>query len=167
MSARPAAAGVGLAVAGGLVLAGGTTAAWVRQAADRDVGGVRVADQVTLPGTAFAGWLVGVGLAAVLGGLALLLPSTRLRSAVAAGLTLLGAGGLAGVAAGALRAGAGVGSLAAGPGVAAIGALAVLLGGGMALRRPAARPRLPARYDLEADEGDEWHRASVEPEHNG
>ncbi len=155
-----------LAVIGGLLLAGGTTAAWVRDAAPRDVGGLVVASEASIPGTAIVGQLVGVGVAAVLLGLALVALRGRLRRLAGAALGLLGIAGAAGVIVGIARAAAEPGSLAAGPGVAGLGAMIVILGAAVALARPAAARALPPRYDLDEEDtgAEEWNRSSVEPD---
>jgi hypothetical protein len=157
---------VGLTVLGGLLLAGGTSASWVRDATVRDVAGVAVAAETNVPGTRLEGWLVGAGVAAVLCGLALLLPAPRLRRALAVLTAAVGLAGLAGVTRGALRAVELPGALSSGPGIAAVGALAVLAGAVLVLRRPREHPALPPRYDLDAEDASqhEWQRASVEPD---
>jgi hypothetical protein len=154
-----------LAVVGGLLLAGGTTAAWVRDETPRDVGGLQVAGDSFVAGTAFAGGLVGIGLAAVLFGLALVALRGPVRRLAGTALGLLGLAGLAGVGVGLVRAGAEPGSIAAGPGVAGLGAAAITVGAVFAVARPRPRRTLPPRYDLDEDaDAEEWHRASVEPD---
>jgi len=166
---RAGLAPVALAGVGGLLVAGGTAAEWVRREEVRDVGGVLLPEVTEVPGTQLAGGLVGVGVAAVVLGLVLLGARGRARAVVGA---VLGAAGLAGLgllAAGLAAAAALPGGLTAGPGVAGIGVAAVLGGAVAVVRRPAARPSLPARYalddggaDPEAGSAAEWDRASVE-----
>lgn len=140
---------VALAGVGGLLVAGGTVADWVRREEVREVGGVALREVTGVAGTQLAGGLVGVGVAAVALGLVLLLVRGRARALAG---VLLGLAGLAGVgvlAAGLAAAAALPGDLTAGPGVTGLGALAVLVGAVTAVRRPAAPPSLPARYALD------------------
>lgn len=174
---RAGLAAVALAGVGGLLVAGGTAAPWVRREELRDVAGALLPEVTGVAGTQLAGGLVGVGLAAVVLGLVLLLARGRARTLVGLVLGLLGLAGLGLLAAGLAAAAALPGALTAGPGVTGLGVAAVLAGAVAVVRRPAAPPSLPARYalddagtragstavtDPDAGEAAEWDRASVE-----
>jgi len=166
---RSAIGAVALAAAGGLVLAGATVAPWVRASVTRTVGDVAVVEAVTVPGTDLVAPLLAVGLAALLVGLALMLLPTAARRVAGWSLVVLAAAGAVGIAVGARRAAALDGMLAEGPGVAGLGALLVLGGGLVVVRRPRERAALPARYSLDGPDAaghddDEWRLASVEDE---
>lgn len=151
-----------LAVLGGLLLAGGTSADWVVVEVAREVGGITVPRTSSTPGLAYAPLAVPLGVVAALLGPVLTL--RRARRLVGVLLSLLGAGGLIVVVAGIVRT-TGEGALAAGPGVAAAGALTVLGGGLLAVRRAEA-PAAGSRYTVEAarsgqaGEDREWQLAS-------
>lgn len=174
---RAGLAPVALAGVGGLLVAGGTAAEWVRREELRDVAGALLPEVTGVAGTQLAGGLVGVGLAAVVLGLALLLARGRARTIVGLVLGVAGLAGLGLLAAGLVGAAALPGALTAGPGVTGLGLAAVLAGAVAVVRRPAAPPSLPARYalddagtragpaavtDPEAGDAGEWDRASVE-----
>lgn len=163
---------VALAVAGGLLAAGGATAEWVRRDVLVEVGGsagVALDEVVATPGTAFAPQLLTVGVGLALAGLALLVVrgGARRIGGLVVALAGLAVVVLAGIGTVAARAEPGV--LAAGPGIAALGGVAGLAGGLLATRRAAPRPALPSRYSIDESEvdeeaaADEWRRASVEP----
>jgi hypothetical protein len=150
-----------LAVVGGLSVAGGTAAAWVRLEEQREIGGVPVAEVEAVGGLELAPALLPVGLVAAIAGLALLAARGRLQQAVAALVLLAGVASAALLAAG-LAETPPEGTLAAGPAFSGLGALALAAAGGLGLR-PASPATLPARYDLDAEEGDdEWRLASAE-----
>lgn len=163
MSRRRARAGASvlLAAAGGLTLAGGTAATWVRSETVREVGGVAVTDVATTSGLELAPQGLALGLAAAVAGLVLL--ALRGPAQVAVGV-VLAVGGL--VAIGFVVAGVAAapeGRPAGGGLAAAAGAVAVTVSGLLVLR-PAPPPRLPGRYDLDrgAEAGDDWGLASAE-----
>lgn len=148
-------------IAGGLLLGASTTVDWFAADASREIGGVLVPDERGVAGGRLAGELVVVGLAAGVVALGLAVVGPRLRRV--AGVVLLGLGVVAGglVIRGVLADVAGAPTT--GVALAVAGALAVAAAGALALR-PAARPGLSARYDLDADDADdEWHLASVDP----
>jgi hypothetical protein len=157
-----AARAVLLAVAGGLSAAGGTAAPWLRFEADRDIGGVPIPEVETLGGLDLAPSLLPLGLAAALAGLALLVIRGRLQQVLAALVLLAGIAG-----AGLLLVGVGSapprGTLDSGVAFSGLGTLVLVAAGALGLR-PARPARLPARYDLDADEDDEWRLASGEDE---
>lgn len=156
-----------LAGIGGLLAAGGTVAEWVRRDEVRDVGGVLLPEVTGVPGTRFAGGLVGVGVAAVVLGAALLVARGRARAALGAVLGLAGLAGLGLLTAGLAAAAARPGGLTAGPGVTGLGLAAVLGGAVAAVRRPAARPSLPARYALDDSRPGDPRRDDPDPEDGG
>lgn len=160
-SAFPA---VALAAGGGLVLAGATVADWLRTPVSRTVGDVVVAEEVVTPGTELAAPLVAVGLAALLAALALMVLPSAARRGAGLLLVVLGMGGAVGVVDGLRRALVLDGAIAQGPGIAGLGALLVLGGGALVVRRPRQRPALPPRFALDdaEREDDEWRLASVE-----
>lgn len=170
MSGRSPVGAVALTVGGGLVVAGGTSTAWVRREVTRRVGEVALAETLTTPGTAFAPQLVGAGTAAVVVGLALLVLRGSARRAGGAAAVLAGVAALGLVVAGGFAAAAAPGALAAGSWVAGVGALLVAAGGALAARGAPARRALPPRYsideppDPEDGAADEWRLSSVEPE---
>ena len=148
-----------LAVCGGVATAGGSLAPWARFEHTRDVGGVPMTEVETVSGMSYAPRLLPLGLAAALAGLALLLVRGRLQQGVAVAVTACGLAGCVLVV-------LGVGNMppdaafGAGVALAGFGALGMAGAGALALR-PAAPARLPDRYDLDADDGDdEWDLAS-------
>jgi hypothetical protein len=153
-----------LGVAGGLVLAGATMAAWVREVRVDDVGGVPIESAAVTPGVELAPFALPLGLAASVLGFALLLRSPRVRAPLGVLLLVAGLAALADVVRGILAGLTMLLGLESGAYAALAAALAVVAGGVLALL-PAAppAPALPARYDLDADEADaEWELASVE-----
>gem|GEM_PF-2115603 len=161
-----------LATAGGLLLAGATVAAWVTRTMTRELVGVEVSDIATTSGVQFAPAAVPLGVAAALGGLLLLaLPAglRAIRRVLGLVILLAGVAGIAVLALGLAGASTAGGALRATPGLAVLGALAVTVGGGAAVRRPSRRPLLDARYDIDVDadvaeDTDEWQLASAEEE---
>lgn len=163
---------IALAVAGGLLAAGGATADWVRRDVVREVGGaggVAFEEVVATPGTAFAPQLLPVGIGLVFAGLALLVLRGSARRAGGVVVGLVGAVVVGVAVVGVVGAGAAPGVLAAGPGIALAGGLAGVVGGLLAARGAATRPALPPRYSIDEAEVDEeevaigeWQRASVE-----
>lgn len=165
---------VALAVAGGLLAAGGSTADWLRRDVTREVGGsagLVVEEVVATPGTELVPVLLPVGVALVLAGLLLLVVRGGGRRAGGLLVGLVGVAVLVLAAVGALAAGSRPGVLGPGPGIAAGGGLLGIAGGVLAGRRPATRPALPSRYSIDDTEVEEevaageWRRASVEPGH--
>lgn len=153
---------------GGLVLAGGGSAEWVREEAVRDVAGVPLDEVITTPGTEVAPEVLAIGMAALLLALPLLVVRRSGRRWLGMFVMVTGVAAAIIVALRTIAAAGVPGDLAAGPAVAALGALMVVAGGLATLRTPAARPGLPSRYSIDEEEApseaDEWHAASVEPE---
>ncbi|MPZ88396.1 MAG: hypothetical protein GEU81_10025 [Nitriliruptorales bacterium] len=152
---------------GGLLLAGGGSADWVREEIVRSVGGVPLTEVVTTAGTAVAPEALGIGVAALLLGLVLLIVRGAGRRWVGLIVLVTGAAATASVAVRTVEAAGRSGALAEGPAVAGVGALAILAGGLGAVRAVSARPGLSSRYSIDeqnhVDEANEWHTASVEP----
>lgn len=151
-----------LTVLGGLALVGGTSADWVRQEATRAVAGVAVPEVTTTAGATFAGGAVAAGLLALLGAVALAVTRGVARRVAALVVAAVGVVAAVVVALGALQAWSAPGAVTAAPGVALAGAAAVVAGAAGALRRPAARPALGARYTVEGDADDEWRLADAD-----
>jgi hypothetical protein len=150
---------VGLAVVGGLLLVGGTTANWTQLEVTRQIGGIAVSDTSGVVGLRFAPLAVPLGVLVLICGPALALaPSRRVTGAA---LALLGVTGTAVLTAGAVRAAQAAGALTAGPAVAGAGALCAIVAGLLVLRRPpAAAPR--SRYTVEGVADREWDLAAEE-----
>jgi hypothetical protein len=161
MTARRARTGVSIlaATVGGLALAGGTSAAWVNTETAREVGGVAVGDVAVTTGLELAPQGLTLGLVAAAAGLALLVLRGRGQVVAAIVLVLAGVAALASALAG--LAAAPPGEIGGGALVVLGGAAAVVAAGVLGLR-PAPPPRLPARYDLDAGDDDEWRIASAE-----
>jgi hypothetical protein len=152
-----------LAAAGGLLLAGSATAAWVVVTTSRSVGGLPVEDVARTSGVALAPLVVPLGVLACVAALALL-AGDGVRRLTAAVLVVLGVAAAIAAAVGLGRALRADGTMTSAPLVALVGA-ALLVAGGVAGRR-AARPALPSRYTVEAPrEDDEWSLAADEDEH--
>jgi hypothetical protein len=170
---RPGRSGLGvlLGLSGGLLLVGGSFAAWVVERQTDDVAGVPSESAVTTNGYELAPLALPVGLLALLLGLLLALPLGSARRLLGVALSLVGLLAVTVVGVGIVRALDVDGGLMPGVGTSAAGALSVMAAGVAALR-PAAAPRLPARYELdEVDPEDvEWHLASADepdPEQRG
>jgi hypothetical protein len=155
--------GVVLGLCGGLLLVGGTFAAWVVDRQTDEVAGVPIESAVTTNGYELAPLALPLGLVALLVSLVLALPLGRARRLLGIGLGVVGVLAVVVVVVGIIRALEVEGGLMPGVGTASAGALAVL-GAGAAALRPAPAPRLSARYDLDddVDEDAEWELASVE-----
>lgn len=165
MRGRRGLAAVLLAVAGGLALTGSATASWATAEHVVEIGDVPVTEVTEHDGTAFAPLLIVWGITAAAGGVGLAALRGTARRVLGGAVAALGLVALADVARGAIvLTGAGA-SLDAGPGVGAVGAVAVLAGGALALRGDP--PRLAERFDLDrtgdAPE-DEWALASDDAE---
>ena len=163
-------AGLG-AVLGGLLVGAGGAGGWRTLERARQVGTVAVTDVRTVPGGEVAPTVVAWGIALVVVGLVLL--ALRGRMILVGSGVVVALAVAAGVAAGLglVRAAGEPGTLAAGGPMAAGGAVVALAGGVAGLRagrggRGGRARALPARYDLEADPGDEaaaaWDEVSVE-----
>lgn len=153
---------VGLALVGGLVVAGATSGHWVTAEELRAVGGVEVREPQGTAGIDLAPQGVAAGVLGALGGLALVVARGRGRRLVGVLLGLTGVATVGIVALGVRAALDEPGQLTAAPGLAVLGGLAVAAGGLVALRRPAPPPVLGARYSIDEDaatEDDEWGMA--------
>lgn len=152
---------------GGLLLAGGGSADWVREEVVREVAGVPLTEVITTAGTAIAPETLATGVAALLLGLVLLMVRGAGRRWLGLVVLVTGVAATASVAVRTVEAAGRSGAVAEGPAVAGIGALAILTGGLAAVRTPSARPGLSSRYAIDEQDGggeaDEWHAASVEP----
>lgn len=155
---------VALAVVGGLLVVGGTSADWLTADRVRDVGGVAVPATERTPGIDVVPRAAPVGVTAVVLGLALLLAPRRVRRAVGVLLALAGLAGLGLLVAGIVGALDRPGALTTAPWVAVVGAVGTGAAGVLALLRPRTAPALGPRYSLEGrDEADdEWGLASDE-----
>lgn len=154
---------VALVVVGGLLLAGATSAAWVTEQRQRDVAGVELDRAETTPGIELAPNAVPCGVGALVGGLVLALARGRVRRVVGAVLVADGVAAGVTVGTGVVEAVGTDGRLAFPPALAGLGVVAILVGGAVAVRRPAAPPSLGPRYDIDSDEveqGDDWRIAS-------
>jgi hypothetical protein len=156
------------AVAGGLLLAGASTASWVVEERSRDVGGVALEEVQTTPGVDVAPQLVPLGLGTAVAGLAAAAVPRRVRRLGAVVVAGLAAAGLGVSAWGLLQASRLDGSLGAGPALALIGGAIALAGGLLLLRRPSSPELLDSeRYSVEGAQAagdDEWRLASLEEE---
>lgn len=152
-------------IAGGLALAGSTTAEWFALSGERDVGGVPVPDDRGVAGGEVAAELLPLGLAAAAVALVLAVGRGWVRRLAGAVLLLLAVASLWPVArplATGVR-----GDPAAGIAVAVAGAVLVAGAGVLALRSQPP-PGLSARYDLDVDDADdEWRLASAEEDGDG
>lgn len=155
---------VALAVVGGLLVVGGTSADWVTAEHVREVGGVAVPTVDRTAGIDLAPRAAPAGLLAVVLGLVLLVAPRRARRVLAAVVVLTGGGALGLVVAGLAGAAARPGDLTAAPGVAAAGAAAVVVAGVLGLLRARRAPALGPRYSVEGAPAadDEWGLASDE-----
>lgn len=157
---------VGLAVIGGLLLVGATSANWVVAEQVREVGGVPLAEPEGTAGVELAAQGIATGVLAALGGLGLIVARGRGRRVLGALLCLVGAAAVGAVAVGVVRAVGARGGLTAAPWIAGLGAAATLTAGVVAWRRPAPLPALGDRYSIDdstdSDIG-EWGIASDEP----
>lgn len=152
-------------IAGGLVLAGSTTAEWFALGGERDVGGVPVPDDRGVAGGEVAAELLPLGLAAAAVALVLVVGRGWIRRLAGALLLLLALASLWPVAR-PLVTGA-RGDPAAGIGIAIAGTLLVAGAGALGLRSQPP-PGLSARYDLDVDDADdEWRLASAEEDGDG
>ena len=155
------------AVVGGLVLSGATVGTWVTTTVRREVAGAEVTEEITAAGAEFASLSVGLGVAAVLAGLALVPARGRPRRLVGGLVALTGVVGLVDVAQATLTATAAEGSLSGLPGLAGLGAVLVAGAGAYAAKRDRPAETLPERFDVGSPESDdEWHRA-VDPQDEG
>jgi hypothetical protein len=151
-----------LGVACALLLLGAVAASWVDQPVARSVGDVAVSDTRATAGMELSPLTAVASLAGVVCGLALLLVRGVARQVVALLAGIAGAVAVVAVAVGIARALALDGTVSVAPWVAlgaATGMLAAALTG---FGRPGRR--LPARYDVAADPGDEEWRIAVEPD---
>ena len=149
------------------MLSGATVGTWVTATVRREVAGAEVTEEITTAGTAFASLSVGLGVAAVLAGLALVPTRGRPRRLVGGLVSLTGAVALADVAQATLAATAAEGSLSGLPGLAGLGAILVVAAGAYAAKRDRPAETLPERFDVGgAERDDEWHRA-VDPQDDG
>jgi tryptophan-associated transmembrane protein len=150
---------VGLAVVGGLLLVGGTTANWTQLEVTRQIGGIAVSDTSGVAGLRFAPLGVPLGILVLICGPALAL--ARSRRVIGAALALLGIAGIAVLTTGTVQAAEAAGALTAGPVAAGAGALCAVVAGLLALRRPpAAAPS--SRYTVEGVADREWDLAAEE-----
>lgn len=159
-----AAAAVALSVVGGLTLAGASTAVWVTETLVRDIGDAEVADTVATRGVELSAAPLPLGIAVAVAGVLLAVPGARTRRVVGVVIALASVWGIAALVTGAIQALELPGSLTPAPGFAAVGALAALAGGVVALRGRRG-PKLGPRFDIDADEAaaeDEWSVA-VDP----
>lgn len=147
-------------IAGGLVLAGSTTADWFAQRGQRKVGGVPVPADDGVAGGELAAELLPLGLAAAAVALVLVVGRGWVRRLAGGVLVLLAAASLWPIVQPLLAGRAG--EPAAGIAVAVAGVV-LIAGAGVLGLRSQPPPRLSARYDLDADDADdEWRLASVE-----
>ncbi len=145
------------------MLSGATVGTWVTTTLRREVAGAEVTEEITTAGAEFASLSVGLGVAAVLAGLALVPARGRPRRLVGGLVAMTGAVGLIDVAQATLAATEAEGSLSSMPGLAALGAVAVVAAGAYAAKRDRPGQTLPERFDVGGTEpDDEWHRA-VDP----
>lgn len=154
-----------LAVFGGLLVVGATSAQWVEVEQVREVGGVELTEAEGIPGVELAPRAVPAGVLGAGAGLVLTVARRRARRPV--GLLVLAAGAAAAVLAGTgtVAAIGEPGALTPAPGLAVTGAAGLVAAGTIALRRPAPAPVLGSRYSVEASTGaadDEWGLASDE-----
>jgi hypothetical protein len=149
-----------LGLAGGLLLVGGSFAAWVVDRQVDDVAGVPIESAVTTNGYELAPLALPFGLLALVLSLVLALPVGSARRSLGVALGTAGLVGVVVVGVGVVRAFEVDGGLMPGVGTSVAGALAVVAGGATALR-PAAAPRLPQRYELDAED-EEWDLASAD-----
>lgn len=157
---------VGLGVLGGLLLVGATSSDWVIAEHLRQIGGVPLAEPRGTAGVELAPHGVVAGLLAAGAGLALIAARGRGRRLLGVVLVIVGSVAGAFVVAGMRLALAEPGQLTPAPWVAACGALATVVAGAMAWRRPAPPPALSQRYSIDAGDADgdrEWGVASDEP----
>lgn len=150
-----------IAVVAGLLLLLSAAAGWVDGVDARDVGGVVVREATSTSGTQFAPAGVVVGLAALLGGVALALARGRAHRLVGAAVALLGIAGAVALAAGIARATSAEGQLTPAPAFAVVCTAGVALAGWLAVRGP-QRPPAASRYRVEGEQSldDEWSLAS-------
>lgn len=157
--ARLAPVAVGLAVMGGLLVAGATSGHWVTAEELREVGGVQLTQPQGTPGIEIAPQGVAAGMLGALGGLGLLVARRRGRRLVGGLLLATGAATLVVVALGMRVALAEPGQLTVAPALAVLGGVAIAAGGVVALRRPAPPSALGSRYSIDeapGTEDDEW-----------
>ena len=152
-----------LVIVAGLVLLLASAAAWVAVQDARTVGDVVVTEPRSVSGTVYAPTAVVFGLGSLLGGCVLGVVRGGLRRVIGSVCAVSGVAGLAVVVQGFVRAGAAEGSVTPAPTFAALGAVAVVVGAGLAARGP-SRPPQASRYRVEAErpEDEEWDVASEE-----
>lgn len=157
---RAGTAGPLLAVVCALVLLGATAASWVDQPVARSVGDVAVSDTRATPGMELSPLTVVASLAGVGCGLALLLVRGAARRVVALLASASGVAAVVAVSVGIARAFALDGAVSAAPWIALASATGLAAAGLAGFGRPGRR--LPARYDVAADPGDDEWRIAVE-----
>jgi hypothetical protein len=151
-----------LAVVGALLLLGAAAASWVDQPVARAIGDVAVAETRATPGMELSPLTAVAALAGVIAGVALLLVRGAARRIVALLAVAVGIAAVTAVGIGIARAFGLDGQVSLAPWIALVAAAALLAAGLVGFGRPGRR--LPARYDVAADPGDEEWRIAVEPD---
>jgi hypothetical protein len=166
MRGRSVVAAVLLMVVAGLAVAGGAVADWVVEEITVEVAGLQLPDYVTTTGLELVPALLPLGLVAAVGGAVVAALRGRARRVAAGVVAALGVVALAVVPFGLVAAADIPGGLTPAPALSAVGAVGVVAGAALALRRRQEQPALSARYDLDGragEDAEEWSLASEEP----
>ena len=150
-----------LGIVASLVFSTVIATAWVEQSRTRTVGGATVDETVTTTGMELVPLGVVAGLAAVVCGVGMLAARGTARRLAALLLTCSGIGAIGAAVAGVMRAVAMDGGLTVAPWIALPAAIALTAAGLLGLGPPARR--MPARYDVDADPGDQEWRMATDP----
>jgi hypothetical protein len=150
-----------LGIVASLVFSTVIATAWVEQSRTRTVGGATVDETVTTTGMELVPLGVVAGLAAVVCGVGVLATRGTARRLAALLLTCSGIGAIGAAVAGVMRAVAMDGGLTVAPWIALPAAIALTAAGLLGLGPPARR--MPARYDVDADPGDQEWRMATDP----